>query len=61
VEYINRRNREIRAEWLAKVNVGNVFLERYMKRRMHPDNFKALIADPDIDVDAFMEAYVATL
>jgi hypothetical protein len=45
----------------AVINTGNVLLERYMQRAMHPDNFKALIADPDIDVDTFMEAYVAAL
>jgi translation initiation factor RLI1 len=61
IEYINRRNREIRAEWLAKVNVGNVFLERYMQRMMHPSRLADLLADPNIDVDAFMESYVAGL
>jgi hypothetical protein len=61
VKYINRRNREIRAEWLAKINVGDVFLERYMQRMMHPSRLTALLADPNIDVDAFMESYVAGL
>jgi Leucine-rich repeat (LRR) protein len=62
IKYINECNAMRRArEQLQVINAGNVFLELYMKRRMHPDNFKALLADPDIDVDEYMEAYVAAL
>jgi hypothetical protein len=43
------------------INAGNVLLERYMKRRMHPDNFKALVDDPDMDVDEYMTQYVESL
>jgi hypothetical protein len=32
-----------------------------MRRRMHPDNFKALTDDPDIDVDEYMTQYVEAL
>ena len=46
---------------LAIINAGNVFLEHYMRRRMHPDNLKVLADDPNLDVDEYMEAYVATL
>jgi hypothetical protein len=48
-------------ERLAIINAGNVLLERYMRRKMHPDNFKVLLADPDIDVDEYMTQYVDAL
>jgi Leucine-rich repeat (LRR) protein len=44
-----------------KINTCNVLLERYMQRAMHPSRLAPLLADPNIDVDAFMEAYVAAL
>jgi Leucine-rich repeat (LRR) protein len=62
IAYVRKCNAQRRTtQRLRIINAGNVFLELYMKRRMHPDNFKALLADPDIDVDEYMEAYVAAL
>lgn len=62
IKYVNECNAKRRTkERLAIINAGNVLLELYMKRRMHPSNLKALTDDLDMDVDEYMEAYVAAL
>jgi hypothetical protein len=62
ITYVNMCNAQRRAkERLAIINAGNVLLERYMRRMMHPSKLAALADNPDLDVDEYMEAYVATL
>jgi len=56
--YINQRNRELRQEWLSKVNVRNVFLEMYMRRVMHPKYLADLKINPNLVVDTFIKQYV---
>jgi hypothetical protein len=47
---------------MAIINRCDAFLEHYMRCQMHPDRIaKALIENPELDVDEYMTAYVATL
>jgi hypothetical protein len=39
----------------------NILYEIYMKRAMHPSRLQALIDDPTLDVDTYMEQYVESL
>jgi Leucine-rich repeat (LRR) protein len=62
IAYVCECNAQRRVqERLAIINAGNVLLERYMQRRMHPDNFKELADNPDLDVDEYMTQYVEAL
>jgi Leucine-rich repeat (LRR) protein len=62
IAYVRECNALRRArERLAIINAGNVFLERYMQRMMHPSRLATLIDNPEMDVDEYMEAYVAAL
>lgn len=62
VQYVNRRNREMRRARMAALNYNNVLLERYMQRAMHPDKFaKALLDNPDLDVEEYTQQYIDAL
>lgn len=46
---------------MYKIDPAKQILESYMQRAMHPTRLQPLLDNTELDVDTFMEAYIAAL